>query len=162
MLSQIDKTQIIRLIQESRAQFNAVFTEVQSEGEPLHDEWRLKDLIAHITLWETLMVNWLRMAASGVPPGADINVALSNVDQLNAQFYTDNKTRSLHAVQTTSDNVFKQLIDQLLALPDDPHDERWSLWRDGEPPWSLIAGNTYEHYQEHTVQVRGWLDDKKE
>jgi len=30
-------------------------------------------------------------------------------------------------------------------------------WAEGEPLWQVIAGDTYEHYQEHQKQIQEWL-----
>jgi uncharacterized protein DUF1706 len=30
-------------------------------------------------------------------------------------------------------------------------------WTKGSPLWQLVAGDTYEHYQEHIGQIQKWL-----
>jgi hypothetical protein len=30
-------------------------------------------------------------------------------------------------------------------------------WTQGSPLWQLVAGDTYEHYQEHRAQIQEWL-----
>jgi len=52
-------------------------------------------------------------------------------------------------VRADARDTHQALVDAIHALPDDPGSESWSVWLNQEPPWKLIAANTYEHYAHH-------------
>jgi hypothetical protein len=33
-------------------------------------------------------------------------------------------------------------------------------WRKGDPLWHMVAGNTWEHYQEHRESIENWLTEE--
>ena len=117
-----------------------------------------KDVLGHLSAWEYRLVTWLRAAAAGqtreIPePGATWN----DIDRINKRTFLENRSHSLDTVRASSAHVFKSLQKEIQALPDDLQSDLWRVWRDGEPPWKLIAANTYEHYQHHTVPIEDWL-----
>jgi hypothetical protein len=49
-------------------------------------------------------------------------------------------------------------MDIVQAMPEDDliNPGRFA-WSQGRPLWLLVAGDTYEHYQEHIAQIQEWL-----
>jgi hypothetical protein len=74
----------------------ADLTEEQMTGAPVAGEWTLKDLLAHIAVWEARLVTALYKAERGVTP--DLVESGPQVDQLNAQLYREQKDRPLERV----------------------------------------------------------------
>lgn len=165
MNEQMNKTKMLEKIQVERELLKTTLAQMSEEQiteTPVQTKWTVKDILAHITAWERQLLNWLRTAAQGEPPeimpeGYD---TWDDFDRLNEQIYIENRDRSLADIRADFDRIYQQLLAELQALPDDPHDDQWSVWRDGKPPWALIAGNTYDHYREHLKPIQAWLSKR--
>jgi uncharacterized damage-inducible protein DinB len=154
----MDKSQLIERIRRSRAAWEAVIA-------PLDDEqmvqagvcgtWSVKDLIAHISWSEREMINVLETRAL---VGSEL--WLLPTDQRNAAIFEENKHRSLQDVRAEAREVFDTLLACLERLEEqDLHDpSRFSQMPREWQPWKVLAGNTYEHYEDHMPQVQAWLN----
>ena len=116
------------------------------------DGWSAKDILAHVLGWERNMVLWLGRMANGerpVPEGTD----LSDPDAWNAKFALEFAPISGSTILATWQQVHANFLRAADALPDDRFGEK-----DGKPMTAnrMLAGNGYEHYQEHTAQILEW------
>src|SRR6266581_4804813 len=138
MSEQIDKTSILR---EMRTSYAA-----------------LKDMLAHIASWHHRLLMWLDAAVRNEEPTISGPDNVEEMDALNAQFYQKNKSRPLDEVLADFRTSRQQIMDIIQAMPEEdlmsPH--RFDRSK-GEPLWHLIAGDTFEHYQEHLAQIQEWL-----
>ena len=162
MNDQMNKTKMLEKIQVEREILKVALVQISEEQiakELVQNEWTAKDILAHITAWDRQLLNWLSTAAQDEPPeimpeGYD---TWDDLDRFNKQIDIENRDRSMADIQADFDRIYQQLLAELRALPDDPYDKQWSVWRDGKPPWALIAGCTYEHYREHLKPIQAWL-----
>jgi hypothetical protein len=126
--------------------------------EPVIDNWTVKDIVVHITVWERELLRWLDSAAHGQQPAIPApGVWEDYVERFNAQAYVENQNRPLPDVLADFRQVFSQLLLELQKLPEDPNDILWTVWLGGQRPWGLIALYS-EHYQEHGQQIQTWLN----
>ena len=107
--------------------------------------WSAKDLMAHVTFWESLMVARL----GGPKPSVEW---AGDVDSTNAAVYAANVGRTLADVRRDFDAVHQDLVARVEALTDDelnavrdPDDER--------VVWDQIRGETWDHYPEHVAAL---------
>jgi hypothetical protein len=122
---------------------------------PVTGAWTVKDLLAHIAVWESRLVTDLYKAERGVAPTLIDSAA--QVDKLNAQFYAEQKDRPLERVLEDLHDVHLALLNRLEALPERVlTDPRKYKWMKGEPLSQFVAGDSYEHYREHAAEVRVW------
>jgi hypothetical protein len=159
----MNKAHMLTLVQEGQVHFASILarlTEAQMTDVKLHGAWTVKDVLAHIQYWEQFVLTLLRAAAEGQPPDMP-HFTEEQVDRLNGDVFARNCARALSDVRADFRQTQEQLLAALQALPDDPNDQRWALWRDREQPWMLIANNTYEHYEEHLVPILALLDRGK-
>lgn len=157
-------TKKMALIEEVRSSWWQLQQVLEMLDEPemtriaIQDGWTAKDIIAHIAFWERNMLGWLNEAARGERPSrSDSGLTAADVDKMNAANYEENVQRPLHDVLKEAAEVHKALMDAILALPEDPNDRQYALWEDGKPPWSMIEGNTSEHYAEHIGPIEDYL-----
>jgi hypothetical protein len=119
----------------------------------------MKDIIAHLNAWQGVALKRLRAAASGKEPQVPQDV---DIDDLNQRFYQENKARLLSDVIADFRRTHQEILEAVEILSDDdlnnPH--RYSWW-EGEPLWPNIAGNTYEHIDEHVGAIQQWLAGNK-
>jgi hypothetical protein len=138
----------------------ADLTEEQMTGAPVAGEWTLKDLLAHIAVWEARLVTALYKAERGVTP--DLVESGPQVDQLNAQLYREQKDRPLERVLEDLHDVHLALLNRLEAFPEKAlTDPRKYKWMRGEPLSRMVAGDSFEHYREHAADIRAWRERQR-
>lgn len=81
-------------------------------------------------------------------------------DERNRVIYEQNRTRALSDVLAESAQVHARAMSLLDDLTDADLLEaaRFKDMPADWLPWRIIAENTFEHYRDHAVIVRAWLD----
>ena len=162
MESPLTKAQLIGRIWAEHALLEAVIAPLSAVqmAQPLADGWSVKDVLAHITVWEGLLVEWLGALATGTPPATPVPPTREAVDRLNAAHHTAAQARPLPMVLTAFHRSFGRVLQTVDALPvgADLETPLPQPWAEGVPLGQLIAENTYEHYQEHMAVIRAWRE----
>ena len=104
--------------------------------------WSVKDLIAHITLWESEIPEHIQRWQLGLPT-ADLDI-----DTMNAEIVAENHARSYALVRMSMHQAHQSAIAAICAIDREPDDDLRSR----------IACETWDHYPEHTEQIRTWLE----
>jgi uncharacterized protein (TIGR03083 family) len=121
--------------------------------------WSVKDVLAHLAFWERFAVNTLQSIARGETPvlGADDETERKNASVV-AQYYQ----RPLAAVVADWQQAREELLDALEELDDQMlNDPDYFPWSEGRPLLDRIAGNSFDHEQEHIEQIREWMREGK-
>jgi hypothetical protein len=158
-----NKNEILELIQVERSRLEATIgklTESQMLAPELEGERSVKDVLAHISAWEQLMVQWLVETYAGLTPERPApGMTWDNLDQLNEQIYQKNQGRSLAEVLAMSKSAHSQAFQAVQEMTDrDLFDGARFAWRNGDPMWHMVAANTWWHYKEHSEQIEAWLN----
>lgn len=173
MVTARSRSDLLQSIHEDRAAWEELLATIPDErkAEPgLAGGWSVKDLIAHITVYERWTIEWLEPALEGNPPvwnDPDDDETLE-LDERNRRFYAKNRDRSLPDIQAEAAAVHTLLVATIQRLPEDAVTLNI---RDLSPPvsayydanatvWKAIDENTAEHYRQHTDDVRRWLRDE--
>ena len=117
--------------------------------------WSVKDVLAHLAFWERHAVNTLRAVARGETPAlsADDETERKNASVV-AQYYQ----RPLATVIADWQQAREELLDAIENLDDaDLNDPNRFPWSAGQSLLDRIAGNSYDHEQEHIEQIREWI-----
>jgi hypothetical protein len=162
MSQEMTKTELLARIRAQRERLEATLAEVDDAHmtQPgVVGAWSVKDILAHIAVWEGRMVGWLAEILRGeVPEALAPGQTWDGLDQLNEQTYLENRDRPLEEVQAEFGASFRRAWDAVEAAPEavllDP--DRYP-WREGEPVWHIVAANTFWHYPEHGASIRAWL-----
>lgn len=118
--------------------------------------WSIKDNLAHLTAWERFMLlSHLQGQPATESFGLDEITAEWHFDQINAALFERNRNRSLEDVMNSARATHQAVVDYLATVPfetlmrqkmeDDPEKRPLLAW---------IAGDTYEHYDEHLEAIR--------
>src|SRR5260370_19503772 len=94
----MDKTTLLNTIQREYAHFESLvapLSETQLCTAPFEGEWSIKDIMAHIAVWEQLCTRWLEEFLRGVTP----QPAERLEDGVNDRIYREYRDRSLAEVQ---------------------------------------------------------------
>lgn len=122
--------------------------------QPAIGEWAIKDVIAHVTWHEREMLQVIR---ERVFAGSELWELPTG--RRNEAIYRQNCGRSLADVWADAATVHAHFIDALEQLPEE-HYGNPARFRDMPAdwiPWQIFAQNSYEHYRDHTNDVRVWL-----
>jgi hypothetical protein len=161
MTEQVNKASILNELNTSYTAVEEILASLDKTQyfiEGVIPDWSIKDVLAHISSWHHRLLKWLDAALHNEEPSLSGPNNLEEMDALNAQFYQENKVLPLYQVLTDFRTSYQHIKDIVQAMPEEdlmnPHRFAWSK---GEPLWQAIAGDTYEHYREHLVQIQEWL-----
>ena len=158
MTEHIDKAELLGNMQAGYNTFEALLAglnEAQMTTPGVNGEWSVKDNLAHLTAWHLRQLDLLQGVRQGKEPGIRL-VQDSSVDEINERFYQENKDRSLAEVLAAFRSSYQDVLADVQAMTDEELNKPIS-WLDDRPIWLWVAGNTYDHYEEHGGFIRNWL-----
>ncbi len=139
--------------------------ETTLETPGVYDELSVKDVIARLAAWASMQAGWLETALRGeevkrfapgflIEPGRGEEV----MDRLNSHMFAESRQRGATEVLAGFREAHDRLVAVVSAMSEDDliDPDRFDWWR-GEPVWTSIAGNSYEHYAEHRALIEDWL-----
>jgi len=153
----------IEPIEKSWGKFVALIDSIGTHGLELKGSgrWAVKDHLAHIAAWELSLLALFdgkdRLKAMGVEGAADDTDAINEAVWLAHR--DDDAEQALAFSRDTHEHLMSRIgamSDEDLRLsynhyqPNDPRDPG-----DDRPVVDWVAGNTYEHYDEHA----GWIKE---
>ncbi|MEN8242415.1 MAG: DinB family protein [Chloroflexota bacterium] len=155
----VNREELLDHIKRERAHFEEILSRVDPADylNPVFDGgWSVKDVLAHIVLWEQLMITWVSQAAEGIipeVPGSD-----ENVEAINQKGYQDNKDLAWEDVDASFRRSYSQALSIAENAPDEVIFTENPLPGRKQPFWITIAANTWWHYKEHRQAFERWLD----
>lgn len=162
-MSTITKRQLLDRIEHAHAEFEAAFaglSDAQMAEPGAQNDWSIKDILAHVTFWHRRLSYLLGCAQRGEPfvslrqPGEE---GSASVDRANAENYAANRDRPLSELRAEYAQAYDQALASVAALTDaDLQADSQISANLGGPVLELIAGDTYEHYQEHLPPIQAW------
>jgi hypothetical protein len=158
----ITKKEIIENITSERTRLERLLEGISPEMmvEPgFEGDWSIKDILAHITEWEQLMVGWTQETLRGETPNRPApGSTWDDLDQLNERLFQKNKSKGLDEVLTSFYDHYPKMYDLITSLSDEDLMKPDQFeWRNGDPLWHMVAANTWWHYKEHREGIEGWL-----
>jgi hypothetical protein len=169
----MNKTELLgkmRAANDAIEQLFASLTDEQISRPGVYDDLSAKDVLAHIAAWQQLEVNWLRDSLSRrgtvrFAPGFEITPDMPEsqsaavTDRLNEYVKVQNSDRPFRDVLEDYRRTHGELVATVAEMSEDDLNstERFEWWR-GEPIWTSVAGNSYEHVDEHVELIRRWLE----
>jgi hypothetical protein len=157
----MDKATLLDKIRTRQAEFEALLATLntsQLTTPGVNGDWSIKDILAHLVSWQKRTLAYLDAAARQGKPDIECISSDAEMDNLNARFYAGNKSRPLADVMTDFKNTYAQVVAAVEALSaDDLIEPNRFTWLNGDPLWEQVAGNTYEHIDEHIGSIQAWL-----
>ena len=118
-------------------------------------DWTIKDVLAHIAVWQSRLITSMFKIEKGFKP--DTVDSDAEVDRLNQQWYLEQKDRSLEQIWDDFDSSYHQLLKRVETWPEKAlFDPKRYPWMKGRPFVSYIAGDSYEHYAGHAADIQAW------
>ncbi len=164
----MDKETLLRTIQTEYAHLDSLIaplSETQLCTPGSEGQWSIKDILAHVAVWEQICARWLEEFLRGETPQPSERLDRDS----NNRIYRENRDRSLSEVRGLCRSAHEQFLHQVELLTQTYTEEDLNAphrfaWTESWPGYSLIsaiADNSYEHYQDHAQQIRNLLDDSK-
>jgi hypothetical protein len=104
----------------------------------------VKDILAHVTWWELRMLQQLNGDTSSLRQ--DDEDSDTAVNRVNRVVYAEHRDQALAEIQAASHASFQRVLESLTGFTEEHL--RANL--------DTIAEDTYEHYEEHTADIRAW------
>jgi hypothetical protein len=139
---------VVGLIQQGRDELEAALARLPEDRleEPLLESaWTPRDLMAHVAHWELALLSNLGELP---PPVADQGSA----DATNQAVYEYHRTRPLADVRREFVDTHRRLVERVSQLDDAALNGR-PVPDSDQVVWQYVAGDTWEHYPEHTAQL---------
>jgi hypothetical protein len=148
------KRELLSALMDERAHFSAMLARLddsQMVTPGVHGKWSVKDILAHISVWDRRGMRWLRTAAVGEMPAIpEPGVSPGDIDHLNHQTYLENKDRPLDEVMEEFNASYRELLEQVEALSEEVA---------RRPIWGELISWRYKHSRRHRDHIREWLHD---
>lgn len=134
------------------------------------DGWSVKDHLAHLAAWQRSLIALLegtdRIAALGVDEQAARAASAKDFDAINALIYRTFKDRPLVEVRAEFQATRARVRELLDGMTDDDLARPYAHYQPNDPHHNphpvigWIAGNTYEHVDEHLDGIRALLSEQ--
>ena len=161
MNNHLTTAQLIEVMRTARSNWEALLAEAGEARltEPgVEGNWSLKDIIAHITYFETWAADNVMAFRTGAPRPQPEYTGL-DVDEENARIYERLRAKPLAEVLQESQASFQRSLEAVQGLRDeDLYDPKFTRVPDADwTAFDLIEGDIFEHYNDHSTSVRAWL-----
>lgn len=161
----MDKPQLLERIHAEYATFTELLDNVSEEQMTMpgvNGDWSIKDILAHIAAWQHRLDERLEAALEKREPTLSTNLTNEQMDIDNQRFYEEYKARPLKLVLEDFRAIYGKIVATVHELDtEDLLEPDRFPWMQGNPLWQLIAGDTYEHYEEHAEPIRAWLEKQR-
>lgn len=153
----MDRATFLARLDRVRAEWEALLVEIGEERMLLPGatgEWSVKDVLAHVLWCEREMVGVCQARAL---VGSELwELTDDERNPIVVSWYRD---RPLAEVLAQERQVYAQLLEEIHRLCDEDLNDA-GRFRDMPAhwlPWQVIAGNSFQHYQDHLLPIRAWL-----
>jgi hypothetical protein len=117
-------------------------------------EWSIKNLIAHVSIWEMEAIKHLPVIAAGNRPPR-YSVTYGGIDAFNDQMMANMLGLSLEETLRQRDDTHQRLIAYLHGLPPE-------LLATNERFRRRLRLDTYGHYAIHSADIQAWRANRKQ
>jgi hypothetical protein len=156
-----NKAELLEKMRAGYAAFAALIAPLSAEqlSTPgVNGEWAVKDILVHLTAWQTRVS--LRLEALARHEEAALE-PIDNDEKMNAfndATFEANRSRSPEEVLEAFHAAVKRLDANVVATDEsDLFTTGRFPWLQGGTLWESVAGNSYGHYEEHAPMIEQWL-----
>lgn len=161
----MNKQELLREIERAHQdmmRFLAALSDDEKTAPILNEGWSVKDSLAHLIDWEKMSLDWLARSLRGEEvkrfvQGFQYETEAEReavMEKLNTHLFEQNKNRALDDVLQDFRATHRAIFNFVAQMDEnDIFDPNRFAWRNGSPAFDMLAGNTFEHYDEH----RQWI-----
>lgn len=149
----MDRAQLLKRVETAWSAFKDSFADLPDARltEPgVTGDWSVKDILAHISIWEEEAIKHLpHIIAGGTPPR--YSVTYGGIDAFNAQMVAQRRSLSLAEVRRQLEDTHQRLLDVVQQLPEEQITRETRARR-------RLRLDTYSHYPIHTKAILEWRE----
>jgi hypothetical protein len=151
----MDRQQLLTRLETAWTAFTASYaglSDIQLSEPGVTNGWSVRDIIAHVTIWEEEALKHLpHIMEGGRPPR--YSVTYGGIDAFNAQMVARRKEIPLTDILRHQDDTHQRLIALIRTLPEE-HITRETRVR------RRIRLDSYSHYPIHTKAILEWREQR--
>ncbi len=158
---------LVAMVSERRDTLEALVRAVpdgQMTAPGVNGDWGVREVLAHITGWEALLMAWLAATARGETPerfAPGYPAGAESIDRLNAGFAAGSAATPPAGARAAFAASRAALLAALAPLSEADLNEPGRIpWTGDRPLLPYIASNTYEHYDEHIPMLERWIAER--
>ncbi len=151
----------------------ARFDDAKMVKTPVHGDWTVKSILAHLASWEQLEVGWMETVLRREKPflyapgfewdESDWRKRAETIHRFNADVLADSMRRDLDDVMAEFRQTQRHMQEVIGQLPEqaltDPQLFFWIAVEVPRDPWTPMPVNSHEHYIDHTKWLRNGPED---
>ena len=127
----------------------AGLTDAQMTAPGVMEAWSVKDILAHVTIWEGEALTYLPLIIDGgKPPRYSLQ---GGIDAFNAKMIEKKRSLTLVEVLSALDETHRRLIDYLQIVPE-------AQFSQETPFRHRLRLDTYSHYLLHAKAIQEWRE----
>jgi len=163
----LKKSELLNWFQEEHQQWELLLAAIgqkRMDQPGIGGEWSMRDIIAHLTVWQKKLVDQFKAALDGQPePPPPWPRELRTEDDINAWIYETNRGKNVPQVLEDAHQVFEQMRALVQDLPDNARIETI------ESKFHVVYVNDqrfavgeffYHFYDDHQADVYAWLSEE--
>lgn len=151
-----DKASLLRLIDETRAVYDAALAAIPNQEAALRDDgWSAKDIAGHVAVWERRLAHDIQVSLRGeTPERPETGYTWDQMDELNTRDMLATRTLSTDEVMAEARAAYSETRALVAALSEETlFTPGLFAWTEGERLALWVRYDMWEHYQEHTVDL---------
>ena len=156
----MNKEELLENLENSRESFMEILEGIEDERfveSGVIGDWSIKDILAHMTIWEAQLVTLLFQAKRGRAPQV-LEVFRRDENISNEDWYNQFKDRDLELVFEDFNGVRNQTMRRIEEFSEDElMKPGYYGWASDRPLLEWISACTFDHEAEHAPQIRVWL-----
>ena len=155
------RDELLNWLLETRGEFDQLVSAVPKDklGKPIPGNKRsVRDIICHISAYEDLIAQRLRLAQNGETTAFDRDH--DGWESFNDRIWEEAKQVDPPTALARSNRIFREMIDQVRVLQEDEINGKGGItryidpaWLDGRPLWEVIGIDAFEHYPMHFEEL---------
>jgi hypothetical protein len=120
-------------------------------------EWTVKDVLVHMNFWQGYLVTLLFTLRQGGTPKTVSSEA--EVEDNNHRWNVLGKHRPWEVAWADAEGLHRQILRRVGEFTDEELNQaKLNPALKGKPLWQWVAQDTWEHQEEHAVNIRNWLN----
>jgi hypothetical protein len=159
------KAELLERLRTGRATWDALVALVPDDvmdNPALSNGWSVKDLVAHVAAYEKWTAEQIAAEIESRAPSDEELLGAQSLpetdkddptDAINEMIYERFKDTDLATVRAFSTRAYQELVAAIDAASDEKLQES-APWTGGGSALAIIPGNSYDHYDEHTEELR--------
>jgi hypothetical protein len=146
----MDRQQLLQRLEHAWTALAASYvglTEAQLLEPGVMETWSVKDILAHVTIWEGEALTYLPLIAKGgKPPRYSLQ---GGIDAFNAKMIEQKRVLPLAEVFQAQEETHRRLLDYLRSVPE-------GQFATETPFRHRLRLDTYSHYRLHARAIQEW------